>query len=215
MNGKVTQLARDEESDLLKRELERAKFESYANIIWIKGSSGVGKTLLVESIKQYFKDRGYWFISSKFEENDEIPYNTINQLYQKVVLKCKTEASLCADQEKIRWQASINKGRNLIEYLNQLSRSQSITSKAETDHARNYLPLRLAIIHFYKKLAEQVDRLILFFDDIQWADEVSVEILGILKNLILKGKINKLSVLGSIRNDNTLSSKKENTSQYH
>ncbi len=185
------------------KELESA-FESVcrdtSSIVFVGGSSGIGKTALVEEIQQPVSEKGGYFIEGKFDQLATTPYAGITQAFARFVsqILTQTETRLAAWRSKILEAVGQN-GRVLADFIPTLELvigpqpAAPDLSGQEAQNRFNYVFQR-----FLCAVARSEHPIFLFLDDLQWIDPAS---LGLLKNLFSSPDLAHLLVVGAYRDN--------------
>jgi histidine kinase len=190
-------------SSSLDRIPEEGDTEGYGEtkLVLVGGYSGVGKTALINEIhKPILEKRGY-FLSGKFDQfKRNIPYYSLIQAFTRLVRQILTEK-----EEKIqRWKTRIlgSCSPNVVLLTDLIPELIHITG---TQSPVNELPPREAEDRFQKTLQDFVDvfasiehPLVIFLDDLQWAD---LPTLKFLENIVLKNEVNHLLLIGAFRDN--------------
>lgn len=185
--------------------LERVYSSGTSEMFLISGDSGIGKTSLVHQVTQAIvKQKGY-FLTGKFEQSKgKIPYGAIIQAFRGLIQQLLTETadSLKIWQEKILSVVGTN-GKVITDILPELEliiSSQPDIIKLSSKEAENRF--NFVFQEFFRVFAHQEHPLILFLDDLQWADSSSLQFL----DLLLGNSYSQyLLVIGTYR-DNEISS---------
>lgn len=174
-------------------------------VIFVTGYSGTGKTSLVNEIhRQIPGDRAY-FLSGKFDHlQRNIPYSAFQQAFQQFCHNVLTEEQdTLLHWKQVLLQALGNLGKlltDIIPNLELIIGKQPAIPDLPGEEARerfNYVFLR-----FMQVIATKEHPLVVFIDDLQWADLASLNLL----QLLLREKSNTyLLFIGAYR-DNEVSS---------
>ncbi|WP_268048401.1 AAA family ATPase [Clostridium ganghwense] len=195
---------REEEIKELLASVERVGNGS-KELLLIKGYSGIGKTALVNKIQNEILGSSAYFICGKFEQlQSETPYNAIIQALEKFIHELLMESS---EQLQI-WRKKIlravgNNGQVLVDVLPSLKLiigEQEPVPELGSMGTQNRF--NLIIENFMKVIAEKEHPLIMFIDDLQWADIAS---LNFIKTLMTNEAIENLLIIGAYR-DNEVNS---------
>jgi len=173
-----------------------------SKLILIAGDSGIGKSSLVHEIyKPIVKKRGY-FVTGKFDQlRRNTPYGFFLQAIEELVQELLTEK-----QSQIKlWKNRINEalGPNigvitavlpsLVKIIGKKPPVNETGSMTETENR-----FILAFQSFIKVLATKKHPLVIFLDDLQWADLSS---LNLLRALLADSSIKYLLIIGAYRSN--------------
>ena len=194
---------REEEIKMLLNSFERVSHGS-TELFLVAGYSGVGKSSLVSELyKPITAQRGN-FISGKFDQYQKnIPYLAISQAFDGLCNMLLTE-----DAETVStWERSIKEavGDNgavlvdIIPALEKIIGKQPPVPKLDSQESLNRF--NLVFLHFVHALSSADHPLVLFLDDLQWADSGS---LNLIKLLVTDVQNQYLLVLGAYRNNEIL-----------
>ncbi|MDY7014115.1 MAG: serine/threonine-protein kinase PknK, partial [Cyanobacteriota bacterium] len=154
--------------------------ESRVEMMLVSGYSGMGKSSLVAEIyKPIAETRGY-FISGKFDQfQRNIPYSAIVQAFAGLVRQLLTETQ--EDLDRWRKQLLSTLGSNvgviadLIPEIELIVGSQPPPPELEPTEAKNRF--NLVFQNFLRVFATQEHPLVIFLDDLQWADSATIELI--------------------------------------
>ncbi|MCC3419235.1 MAG: AAA family ATPase [Microcoleus sp. PH2017_07_MST_O_A] len=172
-----------------------------AEMMLVSGYSGIGKSCLVYEIhKPIVRARGY-FIAGKFDQfKRNIPYGALIQAFEELIRQLLTESS-----EKINfWKQEIlnNLGQNtrvIIDVIPELQlivgEQPEVTQLGASESQNRFNHVFQQFIHIFTQKAHP---LVLFLDDLQWADSASLKLIHVL----LTDRDSKyLFVIGAYRNN--------------
>ncbi len=152
-------------------------------MVLIAGSSGVGKTVIVNEVhKPIIKNRGY-FIKGKFDQfQRDIPFSGLVQAFQDLIKQLLSET----DTQIERWKAKImsalgEQGKVITDIIPELE--MIIGRQLEiTELSGNAAQNRFNILFqkFIQVFAIRKHPLVIFIDDLQWADNASLEFIQLL-----------------------------------
>ena len=151
-----------------------------SELILISGYSGIGKSVLVNEIYQPITQKRGYFIRGKFDLlNRDTPYAAISQAFQDLVrqLLSETEDSLKDWENKIL--EALGKNAQLIidviPNLENIINEQPKVDKLYPPEAQNRFNLFFQkFIHIF---ATKEHPLVIFLDDLQWADLPSLKLI--------------------------------------
>ncbi|HSP78936.1 MAG TPA: serine/threonine-protein kinase PknK, partial [Myxococcaceae bacterium] len=195
---------RDTHTATLRQSFERVAREGRPELILVRGYSGIGKSSLVHELhKPVVRQRGF-FLSGKFDQFQQgIPYSTLAQ-----AIRGLTQQLLSVtDEELARWREHLleaweGHGQVLVELVPQLELVAGWQppvqqlSPSEAQHRFNRVFRR-----FLGVFATPEHPLVLFLDDLQWADQAS---LHLLQHLITHPETPPVLLIGAWR-DNEVS----------
>ena len=170
----------------------------------IGGPSGVGKTALIRELSSSILRTRAHFIAGKFEElRRDIPYDAVLQACLALIgaMQLKAEAEVAAWRERLRAELGTSSAQ-IVDLLPDLARilpaqeSASATTLAEAKYR-----LQQQFIKFFRATSGGHSPLVLFLDDLQWADMASLELLD---EMVMNAMHGGVYVIGAFR-DNELS----------
>ncbi|PRR81861.1 ATP-binding protein [Clostridium vincentii] len=191
---------RDKELSYMKEWLGKCKHEK-ASMLLVSGYSGVGKTTLVEKSCKYYINEESFFVKGKFEESKkQIPYFALTQLAVALVNRImKEEKTVCEEISKRCIEALGEQTGillplipNLEKLLGKLKEVSKVDSK-QTESRMYY-----ALEKFLKTLTSPEKPIIFFVDDIQWADNSSMDMIN---NILDMGLINAFFICAYRENE--------------
>jgi predicted ATPase/signal transduction histidine kinase/CheY-like chemotaxis protein len=191
---------REQEMKALLQSFERV-CQGQTELMLIAGYSGVGKTALVNEVQKSMTLMKGHFVVGKFEQlQSNMPYSGIARAYDSFChyLLMENEKVLAKWREKIL-TALGNHAQILVEVIPTLELiigPQSEVPQLDLTKAKNRFSL--FFIQFIESLCDKEHPIILFLDDLHWADQDS---LLLLKKIITEKNINYLFIIGSYRNN--------------
>ena len=154
-----------------------------SEMMLVSGYSGIGKSALVQEVyKPITRKRGY-FISGKFDQfQRNIPYASLIQAFRSLVLQLlmESEAASITWREKILAALGSN-GQVIIEVIPEVELIvglQPTVPELPPTEAKNRF--NLVFQNFIKVFTRQEHPLVLFLDDLQWADGASLKLIDLL-----------------------------------
>ncbi|UNU22184.1 GAF domain-containing protein [Microcoleus vaginatus PCC 9802] len=187
------------------REPQKLPPRATTEIMLVAGFSGIGKTAVVNEVhKPIVQQRGY-FIKGKFDQfRRDIPFSAWVQALQSFLQQLLTESVTQVQQ----WQAQILSalGDNaqviidVIPELELLIGQQPPVQELEPSPAQNRF--NLLFQKFIRVFATKNHPLVIFLDDLQWADSASLKLMQLLLG---ESEGQHLLLIGAYR-DNEVSS---------
>ena len=171
--------------------------------VFVSGSSGVGKSSLVEELKRIVLQEHGFFIAGKFDQRTQSPYQGILQALEQLIrqLLAESEASITVWREKL-YQVVGSRLQVLIEVLPVLKLivgEQPPIGLLPTWESQNRL--QSAIQNLMRVMATRERPLVLFVDDLQWADQASLNLITLL---LSECNVTNMLVIGNYRDDEAL-----------
>jgi len=188
-----TLLGRESELTRLLKAFEQAK-TGQPRMIFVTGYSGVGKTTLVNEMRIPVQSSGGLFIQGKFDQfKKSIPYHSFiqafDQLFQDIMSQSKEKIQ--SWKERVL-EALAGNGKiitDIFPKLEMLIGSQEPMDNLSANEAHSRF--QRVFNQFLQAIASDSAPLILFLDDLQWADIHSLKLL----EFIVTEKEEKLHIL--------------------
>ncbi len=167
-----------------------------SELVFVKGNSGVGKSAIVNALHKPITVKRGWFITGKFEKlNQNKPYQAFIQAFEEFVKYLLVEN----DENLNRWKEILKEavgdvGKVLVDLIPSLEHILGPQpdipqlNGSEAKHRFNYV-----FQNFIQAVAKRNNPLVLFIDDIHWADSASLSLI----EKILQDKGNKYFLLVS------------------
>lgn len=174
---------REREIQTLLETFDRLSRNGTVEFVLVSGYSGVGKTSLVNEIHKPIVERRGHFISGKYAQfQRDIPYSALVQAFSAFVDQLLTEST----DQLARWKARIlaavgSNARVLIDVIPTLELvldeqpAVPALGITETENRFNHV-----FGQFFRAIARPEHPLVLFIDDLQWADLASLQLLSLL-----------------------------------
>ncbi|MEM8674445.1 MAG: AAA family ATPase [Cyanobacteria bacterium P01_G01_bin.67] len=175
--------------------------KSETELLLISGYSGIGKSALVKEIYQPITAKKGYFISGKFDQYQrDIPYYAVIQAFKKLIeqLLTESEARLKTWQDKLQGALGVN-GQVIVDIIPEVALiigKQSAIPKLQPTEAQNRF--NLVFQNFIQVFDQSEHPLVIFLDDLQWADLASLKL---MKLLINAPDINSLLLIGAYRDN--------------
>ncbi|AUT01062.1 histidine kinase [Nostoc sp. CENA543] len=149
----------------------------------VAGFSGIGKTAVVNEVhKPIVRQRGY-FIKGKYDQfGRNIPFSAFVQAFRDLMTQLLTESDVQIGQWKTKILNAIGEnGQVIIEVIPELSKiigEQPLAVELSGTAAQNRFNL---LFHkFTQVFASAEHPLVMFLDDLQWADSASLNLIQLL-----------------------------------
>ena len=178
--------------------------QGVTEMILISGYSGIGKSALVNEIhKPITRQRGQ-FVSGKFDQlQRDIPYSAITQAFQDLIRKLLSEPEIKLQTWKNKiLEALGNNGQIIVDVIPDvekiIGKQPAIEQLGKTESQNRF---NLFFKRFLNVFCRQEHPLVIFIDDLQWADLSS---LNLIEQLISDPDNQYLLMIGAYR-DNEVS----------
>lgn len=175
-----------------------------SELMLVAGFSGIGKTAIINEVHKPIARQNGYFIKGKFDQfNRNIPFSAFVQAFRSLMAQLLSES----DAQLQLWKSQIlnavgDSGQVLINVIPELERligSQPPATELSGTAAQNRF--NLLSQKFLKVFTTPAHPLVLFLDDLQWADSAS---LNMIQVLMAESTTNYLLLLGAYR-DNEVS----------
>ncbi|MEH2415997.1 trifunctional serine/threonine-protein kinase/ATP-binding protein/sensor histidine kinase [Nostoc sp.] len=194
---------REHEVETLLEAFDRVT-NNQTELMLVAGFSGIGKTALVNEVhKPIVQQRGY-FIKGKFDQfNRNIPFFAFVQAFRDLMgqLLSESDAQLSTWKNKIL-QVLGDQGQVILEVIPELEQiigQQLPATQLSPSAAQNRF--NLLFQKFIQVFTTKEHPLVIFLDDLQWADSTSLKLMQLLMNESISGC---LLLIGAYR-DNEVS----------
>ncbi|HEY9627611.1 MAG TPA: AAA family ATPase [Coleofasciculaceae cyanobacterium] len=175
-----------------------------AELMLIAGYSGVGKSALVHEIQKSVVQQHGYFITGKFDQfKRNAPYASLIQAFQELIRQILTESEgqIQGWKQKILKAVGSN-GQIIIDVIPEVELIiglQAAVPQLEASESQNRF--NLVFQQFLGVFAQKEHLLVLFLDDLQWADSASLKL---MQSLITSSDRPCLLLIGAYR-DNEVS----------
>ncbi|NVB36873.1 AAA family ATPase [Pseudenhygromyxa sp. WMMC2535] len=170
-------------------------------LLLLHGPSGIGKTALIQSLQPQLADREGYFATGKFEQfRSNVPLLGVTQAFSRLVSRLLIE-----DEERLEsWRHQLRTKLEssaavlvpLIPELVHFVGPQPDPVELGALESRNRLLVALG--RLAATLAAPAHPVVLFFDDLQWSDPIS---LRVIEQLVTASDARGLLVIGAYRSD--------------
>ncbi|MEG4320665.1 MULTISPECIES: AAA family ATPase [unclassified Microcoleus] len=175
---------REREVEILLAAFERIAGEgSCIELMLVSGYSGIGKSSLVNEIhKPIVRQRGF-FVSGKFDQfQRNIPYASLIQAIQELVRQLLTESEDKFDFWKTQLLEALgSNGQVIVDVIPEVEllvgKQPPVPSLGPTESQNRF---NLVFQKFIGVFAKKEHPLVLFLDDLQWADSASLKFIQLL-----------------------------------
>jgi len=176
---------RDQEIAVLTETLELASLGN-CEVIFVSGPAGVGKSILVPEIYKTLSEKRGYFVAGKFDPfQQDVPYLAIVQAVRALMAQLLTES----DSQVGRWQEALLKvleqqGQIIIEVIPELAKiigpQPVVPELLKANEAQNRF--QWVWKKFLSVFCQAAHPLVIFLDDLQWADMASLTLMTSMVN---------------------------------
>ncbi len=180
---------------------ERVANQGSKEMALVCGYAGIGKSFLIyEMQKSIVEQRGY-FITGKFDQYQRyIPYDCLIQAFQELVRQLLTES----DQQIAHWKDAFIEvlgpnGQVIIDVIPEVELilgKQPPIQKLPPEEAQNRF--NTVFQNFVQTIAKAEHPLVVYLDDLQWADSASLKLIELL---ITDTSVQYLLMIGAFRDN--------------
>ena len=191
---------RENEIATLLQSFERVS-RGASEVLLVAGYSGIGKSSLVREIhKPVARARGIW-VAGKFDQfRRGVPYASVVEAFRDLVRQVLAEDEASLRRWKTRLQEALNdQAQVVIDVIPEvellIGAQPPVAALAPTETQNRFA---LVFQKFIGVWADSAHPLVLFLDDLQWADAASLKLLRVL---VGDGNAPHLLVLGAYRDN--------------
>ena len=169
---------RDGEVATLMAAFERVS-QGATELLLLGGYSGVGKSALVNEIQRPIVHRGY-FISGKFDQfKRNIPYASLIQAFQELMRQLLTESQSKVEKWKLKLLKALgSNGQVIVDVIPEveliIGQQPTVPELGASESQNRFNLVFLQFIHVFTNVEHP---LVLFLDDLQWADSASLKLI--------------------------------------
>ncbi|MEL7143034.1 MAG: AAA family ATPase [Cyanobacteria bacterium J06573_11] len=174
-------------------------------MVLVAGFSGIGKTAVINEVhKPITRQQGY-FVRGKFEQfNQNIPFSAVIQAFRDLIRQLLSESDEALSQWKDRLAEALGENAQLmIDVIPELETiigpQSAVPALSDSDHQNRFNRLLKTFVDLFTRPEHP---LVLFLDDLQWADVSSLQFL----QRMMTETAGYLLVLGAYRHNEVLPS---------
>ncbi|WP_324617894.1 AAA family ATPase [Cohnella cholangitidis] len=174
---------RELEISMLTQAFYSACFGS-TEMVYVSGDAGIGKTSLIEEIfRKQRHSRDFYYIAGKFEQiSNESPYHPIIQAFRGLMRHLLGERKDQTEQWRLKLQEALGANADLITTIIPEAGHILGNTPAAEELPANESKKRFFYVFrkFVQALASKEYPIVLFIDDLQWANSSSLQLIQAL-----------------------------------
>ncbi|MCP4135235.1 MAG: serine/threonine-protein kinase PknK [bacterium] len=193
---------REQEIRALMSAFERVS-EADTELMLVSGFSGIGKSVLINEIQKPIVKHSGYFISGKFERlKKDVPYSAILEAFTGFARQILAEGNAKINQWKEKILAVLGPNGKIVTDIIPLfelilGKQQPVPTLEPVESQNRF---NLVLQEFIKILPAREHPVVIFLDDLQWADLAS---LHLLKLFTTNSDIKHLFIIGAYRHNET------------
>lgn len=170
-------------------------------LVLVAGYSGIGKSSIVHEIHRPIAGKHGYFINGKFDQfNRSIPYASLILAFRELVRQLLTESKTDLERWKRRLEEALGaNGQVIVDVIPEIElvvgNQPSIEALGPTETRNRF---NLTFRSFVRVFATKERPLVVFLDDLQWADSASLSLINLLLSDL---SIKHLLIIGAYRDN--------------
>ena len=174
----------------------------------VSGYSGIGKSALVQELYKPITQRRGYFIRGKFDQYQrDIPYSAVIQAFRELIKQLLTETTLQLTQWRNHLLAAL--GGNVQIIIDVIPEVKLIVGKPvpvpKLPPTESQNRFKFVLHNFIQVFTKPEHPLVIFLDDLQWADSASLKLIESLMNSSDQGEaefhIGGMFLIGAYRDN--------------
>ena len=171
-----------------------------AELLLVSGYSGVGKTSLVQELHRPVTLARGTYVAGKFDQLRRSPYAALGQALTQLI----RQLLVAEDAELGQWRTRLLRALGadaqvMLDFIPELQRVIGPQAPVEALGAvETNLRFRRVLANFLGVFCDPSHPLVMFIDDLQWADGLSLDLLGFIMR---EGELKGLLVVGAYRDN--------------
>jgi predicted ATPase/signal transduction histidine kinase/tRNA A-37 threonylcarbamoyl transferase component Bud32 len=177
---------------------------STSELMLVAGYSGIGKSSLVAEVHKPITEKRGYFIAGKYDQfQKDVPYSAVIAAFRSLAKQLLTESESQLEQWRERLLAALGpNGQVVLDVIPEMAMitgpQPPVTELGPTESQNRF---NLVFQNFIRVFCNPNHPLVLFLDDLQWADSASLKLLQLM---MTDSEMRSLLVIGAYR-DNEVS----------
>ncbi len=177
---------------------------STSELMLVAGYSGIGKSSLVAEVHKPITEKRGYFIAGKYDQfQKDVPYSAVIAAFRSLAKQLLTESESQLAQWRERLLAALGpNGQVVLDVIPEMALitgpQPPVTELGPTESQNRF---NLVFQNFIRVFCNPSHPLVLFLDDLQWADSASLKLLQLM---MTDSEMRSLLVIGAYR-DNEVS----------
>ncbi|MEC4813938.1 MAG: AAA family ATPase [Scytonema sp. PMC 1069.18] len=173
---------REREIDILLAAFKRVS-QGTSEMMLVTGYSGIGKSSLVQEVYKPITEKRGYFISGKFDQYQrDIPYASMVQAFHSLIRQLLTESQVQIENWRKKLLAALGSSGqviiNVVPEVELIIGPQPAVPELAPVEAQNRF--NFVFQNFIKVFTQAAHPLVIFLDDLQWADKASLKLIELL-----------------------------------
>jgi serine/threonine protein kinase len=170
---------REEELEVIQEVYESVLSTGTKRVLLMAGRAGVGKSSLLGPLKQLIQQKKGLFIGGKYEANTKhVPFKAFAQAFRQLIHSLMALPESEIEEHKTSLLAALGAdGQVLLDVIPDLEKiigvQSPITEMSPVENQNRFVSL---LLRFVTKFATRGKPLVLFLDDLHWADSPSLKL---------------------------------------
>ncbi len=173
--------ARNHEMEAIKKKFDRV-LEGGSGVVAIGGKPGIGKTFLVNQAVKDLANCDVTYVYGKFRQHDEKPFIAISEVIEQMVKHLLTLPFEQLENTKKALITVLGSDieilTSIVPYVGKLLGHHKMINI--NDYEKLKYRAKKALYQFLATVSQALFPMILFIDDLQWADTPSLEVIELL-----------------------------------
>ncbi len=190
---------REHEAKQLLDAFERVAAGS-TELMLVAGLSGIGKSSLVQEVQRPITEKRGYFIAGKFDQlNRNVPYAPLIHAFQDLVRQILAESEERVQRWRDRLHQALGKnGQVIVDVIPDveliIGKQEALPDLAPAEAQNRF---NLVFQDFISTFADESHPLVIFFDDLQWADLPSLQLI----HLFAVSETQYIFIIGAYRDN--------------